>query len=228
VQQHVFSTEIALLRAGSALPKGHKLEKLNAFVDADSGILRVGDQFYQVLNCHSTIDIHLFSVAILLILDYYRTLHLELVSDLTTSAFIAAFLRFTSQRGLCRHLYSDNATTFEGADSELRATLGNDGTFWTFIPPNIPYYGDLWKAEVESVKYHLKRAFHTHTLTFEEFTTALAKIEACLNSRPLCPLTSDPEDLNVLTPAHFLIGISFGIVIDTESLQVPTDHLRCL
>jgi hypothetical protein len=44
VQEHAFSTEIALLRVGRALPKGSKLEKLNAFLVADSGILRVGDR----------------------------------------------------------------------------------------------------------------------------------------------------------------------------------------
>lgn len=37
-------------------------------------------------------------------------------------------------------------------------------------------------------------------------STILAKIEACLNSRPLCPLSDDPDDLSVLTPGHFLIG----------------------
>lgn len=42
--------------------------------------------------------------------------------------------------------------------------------------------------------------------TFEELATLLAKISACLNSRPLTPISSDPNDLSTLTPGHFLTG----------------------
>lgn len=49
-----------------------------------------------------------------------KAIHLKLVSDYSTDAFIAAFHRFTSRRGLPTLLYSGNGTTFQGADREMR------------------------------------------------------------------------------------------------------------
>ncbi|GFY57571.1 integrase catalytic domain-containing protein [Trichonephila inaurata madagascariensis] len=45
-----------------------------------------------------------------------RALHLELVTSLTTEAFLLAFRRFISRRGLCTVTYSDNAKTFKRAE----------------------------------------------------------------------------------------------------------------
>ena len=49
-----------------------------------------------------------------------KAVHIEVVSDYTTAAFLAAFKRFTARRGLCRFLYSNNGTNLQGADAELR------------------------------------------------------------------------------------------------------------
>ena len=54
---------------------------------------------------------------------------------------------------------------------------------------------------------HFRKVVGTVKLNYEELTTVLAQIEACLNSRPLAPMTaSDGEVFEVLTPGHFLIG----------------------
>ena len=59
-------------------------------------------------------------------------------------------------------------------------------------------------------------------LTFEEFSTLLAQIKACLNSRPLVPLPNDEDGVEALTPGHFLIGRPI------ESLPDPSDSYRSL
>ena len=150
-----------------------------------------------------------------------KATHLELVSSYDTASFIAAFKRFTARRRFCAELYSDQGTTFVGADSELRrmfksgssffteinqALSIHTGTIWKFNPPGSPHFGGLWEACVKSVKFHLKRVIGEAILTFEELSTMLTQIEAILNSRPLIPLNDDPDDKLVLTPAHFLIG----------------------
>ncbi|XP_055840613.1 uncharacterized protein LOC129908257 [Episyrphus balteatus] len=159
-----------------------------------------------------------------------KAIHLEAVSDLTTQAFLAAFRRFTSRRGVCGQIYSDCNTNFKGAESELyrllkdathdwknvAEALSSQGTKWNFIPPASPHFGGLWEAGVKSVKHHFKRVVGNGTLTFEELTTLLTQIEACLNSRPLCPLTENPDDFHALTPAHFLIGAEMYTVPEPD------------
>jgi len=49
-----------------------------------------------------------------------RAVHLEVVSDYTADAFLAALRRFVSRRGLCNTIWSDCGTTFVGADRQLR------------------------------------------------------------------------------------------------------------
>ncbi|XP_060665774.1 uncharacterized protein LOC132798069 [Drosophila nasuta] len=49
-----------------------------------------------------------------------KAVHLELVSDLTTEAFLAALRRFIARRGKCQVLHCDNATNFVGAKNKLQ------------------------------------------------------------------------------------------------------------
>ncbi|XP_043258048.1 uncharacterized protein LOC122400589 [Colletes gigas] len=49
-----------------------------------------------------------------------KAVHLELVSDLTIEAFIAALRRFVARREFCTNLYLDNGTNFVGDNNELR------------------------------------------------------------------------------------------------------------
>ena len=52
-----------------------------------------------------------------------RAIHIEVVNDLTTDAFICALLRFISRRGPVQELNSDNGSNLVGADSELKDIL---------------------------------------------------------------------------------------------------------
>jgi hypothetical protein len=86
-----------------------------------------------------------------------EAVHIELVSDLTTDAFIAALRRFISRREHCATISSDNGINFVGANHELkdlRILLQSDDhqervqnflaerqIEWRFIPPQSPHFG---------------------------------------------------------------------------------------
>ena len=140
-----------------------------------------------------------------------KAVHLELVSDLTTDAFIATLRRFIARRGKPHLIWSDHGTNFVGAVRELDNSLTSSRTkkqsiTWKFRPERTPHFGGLWEAAVKSMKAHLKRVIGQTKLTFEEFVTILTQVEACLNSRPLTPLLCDGDTVEPLMPGHFLIG----------------------
>lgn len=165
-----------------------------------------------------------------------KAIHLELVSDLTSNCYIAALRRFMSRRGKCVRIYSDNSTTFVGAAKEIKflikqnedsitTELSKDNIEFSFIPARAPHFGGLWEAGVKTVKYHLKRVIGNVPLTFEDFYTVLCQIEACINSRPLYSLSTDPNDYSPLTPAHFLIGEPFNSALPSPSLLDVKENL---
>ncbi|GFV96663.1 integrase catalytic domain-containing protein [Trichonephila clavipes] len=104
-----------------------------------------------------------------------------------------------SRRGKCSKIFTDNATNFVGANSQLKAFYKSlnfpdqnlaayfteEGIEWNFIPLRAPHMGGLWETGIKSVKYHLKRALGRSRLTYEEFETVIIQVEGILNSRPL-------------------------------------------
>ncbi|XP_037932562.1 uncharacterized protein LOC119667346 [Teleopsis dalmanni] len=151
-----------------------------------------------------------------------KAVHIETVSDLSADAFIAALKRLIGRRGIPSNIFCDNATNFVGANSRLNEFkqlitsaafknttekfCANHFIKFNFIPPRSPHFGGLWEAAVKSAKGHLFRSLANAKMTIEELMTALIEIEAVMNSRPISPLSNDPNDLEALTPGHFLIG----------------------
>ena len=171
-----------------------------------------------------------------------KAVHLEAVSDLTTEAFLACLRRFAARRGKPAVIWSDHGTNFVGAarlltdlhlflrkrETEEAVTdfCSSHGITWEFIPERAPHFGGLWEAAVKSMKKHLHRIVGNVKLRFEELTTVLCQIEACLNSRPLTPLPTDGDShFEALTPGHFIIGRPIEAIPDS-ALDQPMTSLR--
>lgn len=150
-----------------------------------------------------------------------KAVHLEFVSDLSANAFMLALDRFVARRGKCAYIHSDCGSNFiagsrmlkevkefyAASNDQIQAHLANQQIEWIFNPPSAPNFGGLWEAAVKSFKHHLYRTMLNHVLTFEEFNTLICRIEAILNSRPMCAINNVPDDNHMfLTPGHFLIG----------------------
>ena len=100
------------------------------------------------------------SYVALFICMYTRAVHLELVCDLSTDSFLAAFSRFTARRGMPSEVTSDNGSNFIGARTELmelqqffNQLKSSDGIellstkyemSWKFSPARTPHFGGLW------------------------------------------------------------------------------------
>ncbi|XP_011502552.1 PREDICTED: uncharacterized protein LOC105365951 [Ceratosolen solmsi marchali] len=136
--------------------------------------------------------------------------HRDAVSDNSSEAFIAAYRRFSSHKGIQRVLHSDCGTTFVGSDKDIKKLFiqcttehhhitnihTDDHARWEFNPPAAPHMGEKYEAVVKSIKFHLKRSTTETLLTIEEIMTLLSQIEAILNSRPVQPLNDNPEYSN--------------------------------
>lgn len=166
-----------------------------------------------------------------------HAVHIELAGDLSTPCFLSVLKRFVARRGVPTDIFSDNGSNFIGASrelnkifTELRADelsgyLSKNEISWHFIPPRSPHFGGLWESAVKSAKFHLIRVLKGANLSFEHLYTVLCQIEAILNSRPLTPLSCDPNDYSPLTPSHFLIGDVLTAIPEKNVSEMPTNRL---
>ena len=128
-----------------------------------------------------------------------RAVHLDLVSDQTTPAFLRCFKRFVARRGLPLQMVSDNGKTFKAAEKALRDVK------WVFNVPKAPWWGGVFERMVRCVKRCLRKMVGQAKLSEDELLTSLVEVEAVLNSRPLTVVSA--EDLEEpLTPSHLIVG----------------------
>ncbi|KAF0729511.1 Integrase catalytic domain-containing protein, partial [Aphis craccivora] len=139
-----------------------------------------------------------------------KAVHIELVGELSTAAFINALNRFFDRRGRSTTIFTDNATNFVGANRKMKEwsdlfnseqhkkkvqeALTDVGVQWRFIPPRSPHFGGLWEAAVKSMKHLLQKTVGNAHLLFEELS-------------------------------HFLIGDSLLSILEPDLSNIPTIRL---
>lgn len=171
---------------------------------------------------------------------YSKGAHLELVSSLSSAKFILALRRMMGRRGMISDIYCDQGTNFIGASNELpllflqaqstesiqiAKMLAKDGITFHFIPPSAPNWGGQWESFVKLTKHHLYRITTHFKYTYEEMYTVLTQIEACLNSRPLCPMSDSADDFDPITPGHLILGRPLNLIPEPSLLDLKRTTL---
>ncbi|XP_068216787.1 uncharacterized protein [Palaemon carinicauda] len=148
-----------------------------------------------------------------------RAVHIELIEEMSSSAFINAVRRFISLRGQVKIFRSDRGTNFIGAvdklridsinveDGPFRKFLYNSGTTWIFNPPHSSHMGGAWERMIGITRRILDSMLLNHTgksLTHDVLNTFLTEVSVIINSRPLVPVSTDPENPLILTPTMLL------------------------
>ena len=104
-------------------------------------------------------------------------------------------------------------------------TAEDEGIQFEFIPARSPNFGGLWEAAVKSFKGHFRKIVGNQQLSYDELHTIVQQVAAILNSRPLTPLSNDPNDYAALTPGHFLVGRPLTAVPEPDLQEIPENRL---
>ena len=156
-----------------------------------------------------------------------RAVHIEDVSSLETDTLIQALVRFFSVRGCPKEIWSDNGTNFTGAEKELRQSVQDLSEErikselhsrevkwhscplpeWRFQPPAASHMSGVWERIIRSIRKAMKAVLGSPSalVGLETLRTVFAEVTSILNSRPICPSSDDPNDLEPLTPNHLLL-----------------------
>ena len=75
---------------------------------------------------------------------------------------------------------------------------------WNFNPPAASHQGRVWERLIHSVRRILHSLVGERQVDDETLSTLMVEMEKILNDRPITSVSSDPEDLEALTPSHIL------------------------
>ncbi|XP_033234454.1 uncharacterized protein [Drosophila pseudoobscura] len=125
-------------------------------------------------------------------------------------------------------MLKERMDAFNAKDEDLKAYAPAHSFPVEFIPPRAPHIGGLWESAMKSAKNLLLRAVGSAVLKEDELHTVLVDVEAVLNSRPLVVDSGSPNEGEVVTPAHLLVGRTLVSLPPESELPRPDSSLSYL
>lgn len=148
-----------------------------------------------------------------------RAIHIEVVDEMSSSAFINAVRRFIAIRGKVKLFRSDRGTNFVGAtdalqveainveDTIVKNYLTKSNAVWLFNAPHASNMGGAWERLIgvtrrilDAILLESKVKFLTHDV----LVTFMAEVSSIVNHRPITPVSTDKDNPFVLSPAILL------------------------
>ncbi|XP_062268020.1 uncharacterized protein LOC133973962 [Platichthys flesus] len=141
-----------------------------------------------------------------------RAVHIDLIESMDASSCINALRRFFALRGPVVQLQSDCGTNFIGASKEfemddtVQRYLNKQGCSWNFRHPHASHMGGSWERMIGVARRILDSMLlqQKSHLIHEVLSTLMAEITAIINARQLLPVSTDPQQPFILSPAMLL------------------------
>ena len=144
-----------------------------------------------------------------------RNIQLEVTSGMSAEAFIQAFRRFVSDRGVPSIMYSDNFSTFPKVHKDLKKVLQSEKLKdylsqkhieWRYSLQLAPHWNGMSERLIAVTKKTLRKILMKSLVDYEEFHTVLKEAAAIINSRPLSYNYYDLDSVAPLTPSMLMYG----------------------
>ncbi|XP_062600914.1 uncharacterized protein LOC134262527 [Saccostrea cucullata] len=147
-----------------------------------------------------------------------RAIHIEMLDDMSTDAFINGLRCFIAIRGTVRQLRSDQGTNFIGAKNEFQKALNKERICsflaekhceFVFNAPSASHTGGVWERQIRTVRNILNAILLLcpGRLDDSSLRTIFYEAMSIVNGRPLTVSEIDnPDSLEPLTPNHILTG----------------------
>ena len=147
-----------------------------------------------------------------------RAVHIEVLDNMSTSAFINSIRNVTAIRGHISEIWCDQGTNFVGALSELT----EKGVLkFKLNPPGASHMGGVWERMIRTARNVFQSLLKSHSeqLDTSSLRTLMYEVMAIINSRPLSAVTE--EDMP-LTP-NMLLTMKSNITLPPPSNFADAD-----
>ena len=136
------------------------------------------------------------------------------MGDLSLSAFLNAYTRFTACGGVSEAIFSDNGRQLVAASERISVT-------WHFTIPRATWKSGVYETVIGLVKAAMKKCIGKRSLKVDKFANTVIRIEGILNTRPITPVDNDTMDN--LRPVDF-INLKVVMLSREDSLFAQSDH----